>query len=187
MCDLTHTLALPEVCIYKYTSRAGDLLPAYADKDVGLYQVCHIVVYSVLCSCGSPVIAAYLSHTPQVQIEHEVARNGVAFKFKERFVQYLRAARETDPTIPATLEDLAEKAGIHVIQAGGLDGMKSSVAVPWRVALYVAGDETSVKNALLLLDGYFIKETRDEMPVHFHPHLGVDIKDILQDFCSCVH
>ena len=111
----------------------------------------------------------------------------MAFKFKERFVQYLRAARENDPTIPATLEDLAEKAGIHVIQAGGLDGMKNSVAVPWRVALYVAGDEASVKNALLLLDGYWLKETRDEMPVHFHPHLGVDIKSILQDFCSCAY
>ena len=26
------------VCLYKYTNRAADVLPAYVDKDVALYQ-----------------------------------------------------------------------------------------------------------------------------------------------------
>lgn len=66
------------VCFYKYTSNAGDVLPAYADKSVPLYQI---------------------------QLLHDVARNSVTFKFKDRFLQFLRAARETDPTLPGTLED----------------------------------------------------------------------------------
>ena len=173
------------VCIYKYTSRAGDLLPAYKDdQDVALYQAHFprvLARYSESCSCISSLQGMHALCT-EVQIEHEVARNGVAFKFKERFLQYLRAAHELDPTIPATFEALAEQAGIYVVVASGFDGMKNSVAVPWRSALYVAGDQGAVKNALLLLDGYFVRETRDEMPIHLHPHIGIDgIKDILEE------
>ena len=79
------------------------------------------------------------------------------------------------------IQDLAEQAGIHVIVAGGPDNLKGSVAVAYRPAMYVAGDISSVKNALLLLDGYFVKEVRDEMPVHLHPHTDIDIKDVMQE------
>jgi len=121
-----------------------------------------------------------------VQIDHD-ARNSITFKFKDRFVQFLRGARENGPTIPCTLEALAEQAGIHVVVAGGPDGgLKGSVAVAYRTALYVAGDEVACKNALLLLDGFFVREARDETPVHLHAHLGVDIKDIMQDLSQYV-
>ncbi len=74
-----------------------------------------------------------------------------------------------------------EQAGIHVVVASGPDNLKGSVASPYRPAMYVAGDEDSVKNAVLLLDGYFVKEARDETPVHLHPHVGIDIKSVMQD------
>ena len=81
-------------------------------------------------------------------MEHDIARNSATFKFKDRFRQFLVAARESDETIPATLEGLAEQAGIHTVVAGGPDNLKGTVAVAYRVALYVAGDEQSLMNAL---------------------------------------
>ena len=116
----------------------------------------------------------------RIQLEHNVS-NSILFKFKDRFLQYLRATRENDPTLPVTFEDLAAQAGVHFVVAGGPDNMRGSVAVPYRPAVYVAGDLSSVKNALLLLDGYFLKEVRDEMPVHLHPHTGIDVKDVMED------
>ena len=64
-------------CIYKYTNSAADLLQAYAEKNVALYQI---------------------------QLNHEVV-NSVLFKFKDRFLQYMKAARENDETIPKTFEE----------------------------------------------------------------------------------
>ncbi len=92
-----------------------------------------------------------------------------------------------------------------IVSGAGAD--KGSVAVPWRPAIYVAGpplllnccgvvhaplkapgkktkapgDVSSVKNALMLLDGYFLKEMRDEMPVAIYPHTGIEIKDVIDE------
>jgi hypothetical protein len=145
------------VCIHKYTNNAGDLIAAHADKKVPLYQI---------------------------QLDHNVARNSVTFKFKDRLRQFLIAARVNDETIPATLEGLAEQAGIHTVVAGGPDNLKGSVAVAYRCCLYVAGDEQSLMNALLLLDGYFVRELKDESPIHLHPHVSIDLKPVMEDCCG---
>ena len=145
------------VCMYKYTNRAGDLLPNYAEKeDVALYQI---------------------------QIEHN-CRNSVTYNFRKRFEAFLRASRENSSSVPGTVDALAEQAGVHVVIASG-DNSKGGVAIPWRVALYVAGDESAVKNALLLVDAYFQREVaagKEPVKVHLHPHLGMnDIKGVMEE------
>ncbi len=69
-------------------------------------------------------------------------------------MQFLKAAHEVDNTIPETLGELTEQAGIYPIVTNGVQGQKGSLAVPYRPGLYVVGDVASVKNALLLLDGF---------------------------------
>ena len=52
--------------------------------------------------------------------------------------------------------------------------------VRWRVAFYVAGDASSLKNFFSLLDGFFVykaDQMAQEKPfeVHLHPHVGVTL------------
>ena len=65
------------------------------------------------------------------------------------------------------------------------DNIKGGIFVPWRVALYVAGDVDAVKNALLLLDSFFVKEIRPitEQPivVQVHQHKEIDVSSIKED------
>ena len=49
----------------------------------------------------------------------------------------------------------------------------------------VAGDESSVKNALMLLDSFFQREVRpmngEAVTINVHPHKGINIEDIKED------
>ena len=108
-------------------------------------------------------------------------RQSITYKFKDRLMQFLKAAHEVDDTIPETLGALTEQAGIYPIVSSGVQGQKGSMAVPYRPGLYVVGDVASVKNALLLLDGFFLREVRDEMAVKIYPHSGIDLDGMLQD------
>ena len=49
----------------------------------------------------------------------------------------------------------------------------------------VAGDEASVKNALMLLDSFFQREVRpmngEAVTINVHPHKGIDLHDIKED------
>ncbi len=78
-------------------------------------------------------------------MDHD-CRNSVTFQFKNKFQAFLRASREISDSLPDSLDGLVAQAGIHVVIAPG-DNLKGGVFTPWRVALYVAGDEASVKNA----------------------------------------
>ena len=66
----------------------------------------------------------------------------MTFQFKNKFQAFLRASKGS---CPETLDELAAQAGIHLVVAPG-DTLKGGVFTPWRVALYVAGDEEAVKN-----------------------------------------
>ena len=54
-----------------------------------------------------------------------------------------------------------------------------------KVALYVAGDATSVKNALLLLDAFWTREVRpanaEPTTVHIHAHVGIEVADVKEE------
>ena len=71
------------------------------------------------------------------------------------------------------------------------DNLKGGVFVPWRVALYVAGDEASVKNALTLLDSFFQREVRpvngEAVTINVHPHNGIDIASVKEDVYVRLH
>jgi len=134
----------------RYSNNAGDILPQYADKKMPLFQL---------------------------QIEHDV-RNSVVFKFKDRFGHFLKVAHGNDATIPKTLEELAEQTGILPFVSGPND--KLGLARPWRLAVYTVGDLEAVRNTLCLLDGYFLSEARDEMPVQIFPHTGIDLSGVLE-------
>ena len=76
----------------------------------------------------------------QIQVEHNV-RSGLTFKFRERLAQYLKQTHDADGSLPATIEELTRQAGIIPVVNGGPDGMRGNEnAVPYRPALYVAGD-----------------------------------------------
>ena len=47
----------------------------------------------------------------QIQIDHDIARNSIGFRFRDKLKQFLGKASEADSTIPVTLEGLAEQAG----------------------------------------------------------------------------
>ena len=67
------------ICIRKFTNCAGDLLPQYLEKNVGLYQI---------------------------QLEHEVAPNSVTFQIKTRLAAFLQGQAKNDETLPTNLEDI---------------------------------------------------------------------------------
>ncbi len=81
----------------------------------------------------------------------------MTFQFKNKFQNFLRASKDS---CPETLDALAAQAGIHLVVAPG-DNLKGGIFTPWRVALYVAGDEAAVRNALglasLLCVGGFVQ------------------------------
>ena len=75
-----------QVCIYKYSSFAGDLWDNFKDDDVPLWQI---------------------------QIEHGAQRS-ICFRLRESFEDYLRSAHTSDDTMPTTLADLEKAAGIRL-------------------------------------------------------------------------
>jgi len=125
----------------------------------------------------------------RIQIDHD-CRNSVTFRFKAKFEAFLRASHENSPTLPNSLDALAAAAGIHTVIAPG-DNLKGGVFVPWRVALYVAGDEASVKNALMLLDSFFQREIRpvngEAVTINVHPHKGIDVEGVKEDIYVRLH
>lgn len=82
-----------------------------------------------------------------------------------------------DHTLPDSFDTLATTAGILPVIAPG-DNLKGGAFVPWRVGFYVTGDESSVKNALLLLDSFFQREVRavngEPIVIHIYAHKGLE-------------
>ena len=74
-----------------------------------------------------------------------------------------------------------------------MDTLATQIGLNSRVLLNarfkVAGDESSVKNALMLLDGFFQRELQpvngEPVQINVHPHNGIDIEDVKED--SHVH
>jgi len=101
--------------------------------------------------------------------------------FKKKFEAFLCSSENG---IPTTLSDLADQAGIEFKISPG-DNSKGGLFVPWRVGAYVAGDIEAVKNALLLLDGYFQREikssTGEPIYVQIHPHKNIDISGVKEE------
>jgi len=128
-----------------------------------------------------------LRDTLRIQIDHD-CRNAVTFQFKNKFQAFLRASKESSDAIPDSLDGLIAQAGIHVVIAPG-DNLKGGVFTPWRVALYVAGDEASVKNALLLLDAFWLREVRpangEPTTIHVHPHMGIEVASVKEERARC--
>ena len=138
-----------QVCIWKYADRAGDLLPSFADK---------------------PTVCLY-----QIQICHH-QRNSIDFQFRQRFERFIASSGQAG--IPTTLAELEAEAGIMIRVSGPSDIERGAVSVPWRPAVYVAGETVeAVQNAFLLLDGFFVKEAKpvDGQPlqIQLHPHVAV--------------
>lgn len=139
------------ICLYKFTNSAADVLPDdYAEKDVALYQIQDFV--SSIRDSPSPLPAPqWKSHCcitllTNLQIDHD-CRNSIVFRFKAKFEAFLRATHQNDPSFPDSVDALSQKAGLILAIAPG-DNLKGGSFVPWRVALYVAGDQSSVANAL---------------------------------------
>ena len=171
------------ICIYKYTNFAGDLLPDFRENNAALYQI---------------------------QLEHD-CRDSVVYQFKSKFEAFLRQQNEINPAIPKDCATLSVTAGVFATVTSGRP--KSENAVPWRVvivcacgvcvsscpdllhlllhsllrkvALYVVGCLDSVKNALLLLDGYFTQEARpvrgEPVLIEVHPHENVQLGSVTED------
>ena len=75
-----------QVCIYKFSSHAGDLWENFKDDDVPLWQI---------------------------QIDHGAQRS-ICFRLRESFEDFLRSAHTSDESMPTTLADLEKAAGIRL-------------------------------------------------------------------------
>jgi hypothetical protein len=140
------------VCLYKVTDRARDVWSVVEDTSAGLYQV---------------------------QIKHD-ARSSVTFDILGSFGSYLQKANAENDDIPATLSDLSRNAFIKLVLTG--DDPESVGFIRYRIAFYVAGYEESLKNLLLLLDGFYIYKHEQmarehAFEVHVHPHIDIAITD----------
>ena len=75
------------------------------------------------------------------------------------------------------------EAGIGGLEESHLTKAASALAL----GMSVAGDEASVKNALLLLDSFFQREIRSGEPtiINVHPHAGLaGITDVKEESCT---
>ena len=150
-----------QVCIWKYADKAGDLLPVFQE---------------------TPSIRLY-----QIQIFHN-QRSSIDFQFKPRFERFLASSGQAG--LPATLAELEAEAGIMIRVSGPSDIERGAVSVPWRPCIYVAGESVeAVQNALLLLDGFFVKEAKpvDGQPLQIQLHPHVSVGAISTEECAYQH
>ena len=76
-----------QVCIYKYTSDAGDCWETFKGDGIPLWQI---------------------------QIDHNAQRS-ITFRLRESFEDYLRSANATDTSLPTFVADLEKVAGIRLV------------------------------------------------------------------------
>ena len=140
------------VCIYKVTDKAADAWSSITDTSAALFQI---------------------------QIDH-AARPSVTFDIVRVFNDFLKDAHTENASVPPTVSDLSQQAGIRIVVTGTEDPEKLGSFVQWRTGFYVAGSEESLRNFVYLLDDFFQwkekKMAREQaFEVRLHPHLGVDI------------
>ena len=141
---------MSSVCIYKITDDATDVWSS--------------------CPSGN---ALY-----QVQMKHD-ARPSVMYSFINNFNSFLKKENEQNNEVPASLADLAREAYIRLVVANSEDANNYGF-VPWRNAFYVCGDLESVKNFLVLCNGFFIYmkgqlARAESFDVEVYPSTGVDL------------
>ena len=147
------------LCIYKVTDQACDVWNVFEDKpDVKLFQV---------------------------QIEH-AAKPSISYFIVDKFNSFLRTMHARDETIPASLTDLQQKAGIKLVVTDRQDPDEIGFQ-QWRVAFYIAGSEISLKNFLYLFDSFLMLQSEcmareKQFEVHVYPHIGIDIADAREHF-----
>ena len=147
------------MCLYKVTDQACDVWNVFEDKpDVKLFQV---------------------------QIEH-AAKPSISFGLVDKFNSFLRTMHARDETIPASLTDLQQQAGIKLVVTDRQDPDNVGFQ-QWRVAFYIAGSEITLKNFLYLLDSFFVHQSEcmareKQFEVHVYPHIGIDIADARANF-----
>ena len=140
------------VCIYKVTDKATDVWSCITDASAALFQI---------------------------QIEH-VARPSVTFDIVRAFNDFLKDTNAESGSVPATVTELSQQAGIRIVVTGTEDPEKLGSFVRWRTGFYVAGTDFSLQNFLLLLDDFFVwkekKMAREQsFQVHMHPHTGIRV------------
>ena len=81
----------------------------------------------------------------QIQLKHD-GKPTVSMQLIRHFGNYLTVLRETDDSIPESIQALKERAGIALQLAGG--------TVQWRAAWYVEGPPEALQNALRLILGF---------------------------------
>eukprot|EP00973_Karenia_brevis_P061607 8567332-Karenia_brevis.AAC.1 len=154
----TKTQRLPDwapvvVTIYKITDEAADVWNLFENKpNVKLWQI---------------------------QIKHD-ARPSILYGILDSFAQFLRESNRTNETIPTTLAELQQKAGIKLVLTDNKDPEEIGF-INWRVAFYVAGMNEALNNFFFLLDDFFVfkeKALARQRPfeVHVFPHEGEEIE-----------
>jgi hypothetical protein len=102
----------------------------------------------------------------QLQLQHN-AMPSVLFQLKAMLDAYFQHRHSTDPNEPETLAEMEHLLGMKLIINNNKDPDGVGY-VPWRIALYVSGGITEVKNVLMMLDGFIYwraeKETARPFP-----------------------
>ena len=149
------------VCVFKYSDAAKDLWPAIEDPTAALFQI---------------------------QIRHD-GRPSITHDIFSSINKYLREASVDNAELPTSVGDLAARAGIRVVLTNAEDPDGAGCFVHYRVALYVAGHEEALHNAMIMLDDFFLWKQRQmarERPfdVHVHPYVGVSLDTAGIESCN---
>ena len=146
------------LCVHKYSDKATDLWPAIDDPGAALYQL-------------------QVAHAGKPSITYDIF--GSVNKF-------LREASVENPELPTSVADLA-RAGIRIVLTNADDPEGAGCFVPYRIALYVAGKEEALHNALILLDDFFLWKQRQmarERPFDVHMHARVPLDPVGLENCK---
>ena len=120
------TSAPVNICVYKVSDNAGDLWAMYKETNVRLFQV---------------------------QFEHD-ARPSISINVVNQFNEFLRENARSSPGLPDSVQKLQAEAGIKLVLANTEDPDGIGSFVQYRVAFYIAGENDSLINFFMLLDGY---------------------------------
>ena len=139
------------------------------------------VVVQLYSNCASDLWESFKGQDDQkiwqCQIAHPAPR-AVTYQFREKFNTFLHETAG----VPDSIQQLQDECSIRYI-LGDKNDPQDIGFVQWRSAFYAVGDEDSLNNFLLLLDGFWVhlaeKMAREKnFDVHIHTCLRTNVDKV---------
>ncbi len=147
---------------------ATSTLPPTADIEVSILPY----------AASAQDVASSLPTEPlwQVQVQH-TAKPSVLSKLLNSFTAFLTHLRGTNDEVPETIQELKTENGI-IITLSGLDDPLEVGWIQWRVAFYVVGDISALKEAVMMLLAFFDhrRQHADDASAPFPAKLHIQLR-----------